>query len=308
MFSLMESNIGYGNAGAETAAAAATGAPFMRSRESYNQHAPMISYTQMLRMFMEEEGAEDMGSSMNCSRESYCSYMQVKEERGEEGYAENDYDLTCLTLGLGRPASDVISARVEPLGLSNLAGTNEALPVAAGRINNSSGFTRTCSLCGTSKTPLWRSGPLGAKSLCNACGIRSKKAKKIAAALHDEEQTAANFSQKKGAGSKQVITAAKSKAVKRKMTVSKGGEMEMAKKKKQQLPQLYVNVCSPVKTEASSCVTSPGTPSPRSTQRKPFSSSVFNCLPHADDALFPKDEEQAAFLLMALSCGLVLAN
>ncbi|KAJ7551212.1 hypothetical protein O6H91_06G004800 [Diphasiastrum complanatum] len=34
---------------------------------------------------------------------------------------------------------------------------------------------RTCAHCGTTKTPLWRNGPLGPKSLCNACGIRLKK-------------------------------------------------------------------------------------------------------------------------------------
>ncbi|GAB2237510.1 hypothetical protein Droror1_Dr00015412 [Drosera rotundifolia] len=34
---------------------------------------------------------------------------------------------------------------------------------------------RTCVDCGTSKTPLWRGGPAGPKSLCNACGIRSRK-------------------------------------------------------------------------------------------------------------------------------------
>ncbi|KAJ7561869.1 hypothetical protein O6H91_03G044800 [Diphasiastrum complanatum] len=34
---------------------------------------------------------------------------------------------------------------------------------------------RSCAHCGTSKTPLWRNGPLGPKSLCNACGIRYKK-------------------------------------------------------------------------------------------------------------------------------------
>ncbi|KAH7285010.1 hypothetical protein KP509_33G007300 [Ceratopteris richardii] len=38
---------------------------------------------------------------------------------------------------------------------------------------------RTCSICGTSKTPLWRSGPEGPKSLCNACGIRFKKARRV---------------------------------------------------------------------------------------------------------------------------------
>lgn len=37
---------------------------------------------------------------------------------------------------------------------------------------------RACVLCGTTKTPLWRSGPHGPKSLCNACGIRFKKAKR----------------------------------------------------------------------------------------------------------------------------------
>ncbi|XP_073135121.1 GATA transcription factor 15-like [Henckelia pumila] len=34
---------------------------------------------------------------------------------------------------------------------------------------------KTCVDCGTSKTPLWRGGPAGPKSLCNACGIKSRK-------------------------------------------------------------------------------------------------------------------------------------
>ncbi|VYS69793.1 unnamed protein product [Arabidopsis thaliana] len=34
---------------------------------------------------------------------------------------------------------------------------------------------KTCADCGTSKTPLWRGGPVGPKSLCNACGIRNRK-------------------------------------------------------------------------------------------------------------------------------------
>ncbi|CAN1122127.1 GATA transcription factor 5, partial [Linum perenne] len=33
---------------------------------------------------------------------------------------------------------------------------------------------RRCSHCGVQKTPQWRSGPLGAKTLCNACGVRFK--------------------------------------------------------------------------------------------------------------------------------------
>jgi len=35
---------------------------------------------------------------------------------------------------------------------------------------------KTCIKCGTSDTPLWRNGPEGPKSMCNACGIRWKRA------------------------------------------------------------------------------------------------------------------------------------
>ncbi|XP_022741158.1 GATA transcription factor 5-like [Durio zibethinus] len=34
--------------------------------------------------------------------------------------------------------------------------------------------TRRCSHCGVTKTPQWRAGPMGAKTLCNACGVRFK--------------------------------------------------------------------------------------------------------------------------------------
>uniref|UniRef100_A0A0E0E9L0 GATA-type domain-containing protein n=1 Tax=Oryza meridionalis TaxID=40149 RepID=A0A0E0E9L0_9ORYZ len=33
-------------------------------------------------------------------------------------------------------------------------------------------YPRICSHCQTSKTSVWRNGPFGPKSLCNACGIR----------------------------------------------------------------------------------------------------------------------------------------
>jgi len=36
---------------------------------------------------------------------------------------------------------------------------------------------RTCAYCRTQKTPLWRNGPLGPKTLCNACGVRFKLGK-----------------------------------------------------------------------------------------------------------------------------------
>jgi hypothetical protein len=37
--------------------------------------------------------------------------------------------------------------------------------------------SKTCAFCRTQKTPLWRNGPFGAKTLCNACGVRFKLGK-----------------------------------------------------------------------------------------------------------------------------------
>ena len=36
------------------------------------------------------------------------------------------------------------------------------------------GGVRRCTHCASEKTPQWRSGPLGPKTLCNACGVRFK--------------------------------------------------------------------------------------------------------------------------------------
>jgi hypothetical protein len=36
------------------------------------------------------------------------------------------------------------------------------------------GGVRRCTHCASEKTPQWRTGPLGPKTLCNACGVRFK--------------------------------------------------------------------------------------------------------------------------------------
>ncbi|KAE8683354.1 GATA transcription factor 15 [Hibiscus syriacus] len=46
---------------------------------------------------------------------------------------------------------------------------------------------KNCADCGTSKTPLWRGGPAGPKSLCNACGIRSRKKRRAIPGLNKGE-------------------------------------------------------------------------------------------------------------------------
>ncbi|KAG5549036.1 hypothetical protein RHGRI_014419 [Rhododendron griersonianum] len=54
-----------------------------------------------------------------------------------------------------------------------------------------------CCDCKTTETPLWRAGPSGPKSLCNACGIRYRKKRSAVVGLNkrvekEEEKSAKN--------------------------------------------------------------------------------------------------------------------
>ncbi|XP_008245759.1 PREDICTED: GATA transcription factor 17-like [Prunus mume] len=55
------------------------------------------------------------------------------------------------------------------VALESVLGRKEPFPQAM------NGNKKRCSDCMTTETPLWRGGPAGPKSLCNACGIRHRK-------------------------------------------------------------------------------------------------------------------------------------
>ncbi|KZV47610.1 hypothetical protein F511_12879 [Dorcoceras hygrometricum] len=62
-------------------------------------------------------------------------------------------------------------------------------------------LARRCANCDTASTPLWRNGPRGPKSLCNACGIRFKKEERRATAA----ASITNSGGGRGAGSQNVM-------------------------------------------------------------------------------------------------------
>ncbi|XP_052139920.1 GATA transcription factor 20-like [Oryza glaberrima] len=99
------------------------------------------------------------------------------------------------TLSLGTPSTRRAEAAVAglPWDQSSLQpscnGRQEMSGAAAPRTEPSGGAgaaaasaPRRCANCDTTSTPLWRNGPRGPKSLCNACGIRYKKEERRAAA------------------------------------------------------------------------------------------------------------------------------
>ncbi|PKA52738.1 GATA transcription factor 16 [Apostasia shenzhenica] len=46
---------------------------------------------------------------------------------------------------------------------------------------------KCCADCRTTKTPLWRGGPSGPKTLCNACGIRYRKKRRAVMGLKERK-------------------------------------------------------------------------------------------------------------------------
>ncbi|KAJ4880269.1 GATA transcription factor 19 [Raphanus sativus] len=85
------------------------------------------------------------------------------------------------TLSLGTPATRLCnddddrrfsSHTSNRLGWDFLQGSKKGSGGGGGGNNL---LPRRCANCDTTSTPLWRNGPRGPKSLCNACGIRFKK-------------------------------------------------------------------------------------------------------------------------------------
>ncbi|XP_047950068.1 GATA transcription factor 15-like [Salvia hispanica] len=139
------------------------------------------------------------------------------------------------------------------------------------RVSSDGSNVKTCVDCGTSKTPLWRGGPAGPKSLCNACGIRSRKKRRALMGVTKEE-----------------------------------------KKTKKSSKSLISNQSN---SSNNSCTSSSGDSTPGkigdSFKKKlwEFGRDVALQRPRSNTNRRRKmgEEEQAAFLLMALSCGSVYA-
>ncbi|XP_057724146.1 putative GATA transcription factor 22 [Arachis stenosperma] len=150
--------------------------------------------------------------------------------------------------------------------------------------NTTAPTVRVCSDCHTTKTPLWRSGPRGPKSLCNACGIRQRKARRaaMAAAAANGTTLAAAEVNKFGRS-------------KEKQLKSKTGSSELMKKKRNKLGAAGRGKQSHHRHhhhQHDYCF-----------EDLRLSLLSKNLAVHQ---VFPQDEKEAAILLMALSYGLLL--
>uniref|UniRef100_A0A2P2NG94 Putative GATA transcription factor 22 n=1 Tax=Rhizophora mucronata TaxID=61149 RepID=A0A2P2NG94_RHIMU len=134
---------------------------------------------------------------------------------------------------------------------------------------------RVCADCNTTTTPLWRSGPRGPKSLCNACGIRQRKARRAmeaaAAAANGTIATETSYTK---------TTNKVHNKEKKSRIAGHAAQSKKLCKPPDQTHQIQEKLC--FKNLALSLSKNP-----------------------ALQRVFPQDVEEAAILLMELSCGFV---
>ncbi|KAJ1278567.1 hypothetical protein BS78_04G089400 [Paspalum vaginatum] len=167
------------------------------------------------------------------------------------------------------------------------------------------GVVRVCSDCNTTKTPLWRSGPCGPKSLCNACGIRQRKARRAMAAA---AAAASNGGAPQVAGvtttpPKPAAKKEKRADVDRSLPFKKRCKMVVADHAAKATPPAVV-IAAPTRDQDDHVSSSDKVDSAVTTTN--LQSKVDTPAPVVSFHALPADEiTDAALLLMTLSCGLV---
>ncbi|KAK4778125.1 hypothetical protein SAY87_018312 [Trapa incisa] len=154
-------------------------------------------------------GGQSSPLSLLFPADPYSSYPVPYPYSTSYAAASSSPSVDC-TLSLGTPSTRMSEADPDDTGrkarggasherrssISNfcwdiLQTTNNAPPSAAASKSSGRGggcgsgdplIARRCANCDTTSTPLWRNGPRGPKSLCNACGIRFKKEERRATA------------------------------------------------------------------------------------------------------------------------------
>ncbi|XP_044462984.1 GATA transcription factor 18-like [Mangifera indica] len=96
---------------------------------------------------------------------------RIRHERRSDSCVSNYY-------------SDLLPTKNAPYAPQTHKPSRGANTVSNNNPANDPLLARRCANCDTTSTPLWRNGPRGPKSLCNACGIRYKKEERRATAAN----------------------------------------------------------------------------------------------------------------------------
>ncbi|CAK8531935.1 unnamed protein product [Lathyrus sativus] len=256
---------------------------FNTNIHQYSSSSSSLSYSTLFNQ------NQDQGSSYSCEpnyiqsgvkvvkfvpSSGSCDYQELKKEsRNEEFEAEDNSSMKLMPskkrivkrmmenqwVSEHKFEKEKVLSSVETDNSSNNNGSN-----------NSNMIVRVCSDCHTTKTPLWRGGPAGPKSLCNACGIRQRKARRALAAA--------------ASANGEVHVAAEKPYV-------KGNKLQTKRKRSK------TKECAPPQLKRKGKIGN------KCTSFEDLITSLSNNI--ASHQVFPQDEKEAAILLMALSYGLL---
>ncbi|XP_031269544.1 GATA transcription factor 15-like [Pistacia vera] len=163
-------------------------------------------------------------------------------------------------------------------------------------MNESNNFNiKYCTDCKTTKTPLWRGGPAGPKSLCNACGIRHRKKKRVIESLNrrPEKRKDKTSHNSTNTNSPTATTTTASASASAKSAFAKVDNDDSNKELSESFKMRLMVLGKEMMLQRSL-----SSPSPFVVVKKKQRCQRRRKL---------KEEEQAAFSLMALSCGFVFA-
>ncbi|XP_074576134.1 GATA transcription factor 4-like [Curcuma longa] len=121
-----------------------------------------------------EDEAELEWLSRFMEESTFCDVPDIAPPRS--GAAER------TDIGRKRPRSTAWASLALSSPSSSSSSSNEFFSDGSGRRKKGSGSgaaPRRCTHCESEKTPQWRTGPLGPKTLCNACGVRYKSGRLV---------------------------------------------------------------------------------------------------------------------------------
>ncbi|KAH7365739.1 hypothetical protein KP509_18G043900 [Ceratopteris richardii] len=234
---------------------------------------------------LQEQGGASFAIEYESSQSS--SEVEIRRSPSESAHQASS---TSSVLSPQRPHSASAEAD-NPNGCYDLrlASTSTAQP-------------RTCTLCGTAKTPLWRSGPRGPKSLCNACGIRVQKTKRLEAVQLGYPAAPSEILCKSSLKRKSSNETVKmSASQKRKKQIRYVGKYETNVYRVQESSTAHEQRFS---SDFYLACEEDSNPSPCQLPHNP--STALDGKGTCGNS-FAKDVKDAAVLLMALSCGVVLS-
>ncbi|KAJ0030735.1 hypothetical protein Pint_13384 [Pistacia integerrima] len=248
----------------------------------YQKEMYQLQHQQEAKMFVSQEGSWDHLTTVTNESDSGLKFSIWKKEERNENQSENSTSVKWMSSKMRLMKKMMHSDDGDNIPNNSMqkfedhhkqpSETNHNNSYSTN--NNTTTTIRVCADCNTTKTPLWRSGPRGPKSLCNACGIRQRKARRAMAAA---AAAAANGT------ALAADTKSKKSKVHHKDKTSSSNNSSLPFKKRCQF----------------------GSPS-RGKKKLCFEDlTIILSKNSAFQRVFPQDEKEAAILLMALSYGLV---